>query len=101
MKRPPDRDDLDDVLAACDTELTALLLLCAHADLRIREALRMTTFDLAGQTLTVHGKGGKIRRVPLGKSVREAVRAATPKPDAPLFLWTYSQAAYRMRKACA
>lgn len=99
VKRPPYQGELEKVLEHCDSELSTLLLLCAHAGLRIGEALQVKTSDIAGKTLTVHGKGGKVRRVPLGKRVREALQALTPQADGHLFHWTYSQAAYRMRKA--
>ena len=99
VKRPPYQEELEEILYHCDQELTALLLLCAHAGLRIGEALQVKANDIAGNTLTVYGKGGKVRRVPLGKRVREALRQVTPKADGRLFHWTYSQAAYRMRKA--
>ena len=71
-----------------------------HAGLRIGEALQVKAADIAGHTLTVYGKGGKVRRVPLGKRVRGALREVTPQPGGHLFHWSYSQAAYRMRKAC-
>lgn len=101
IKRPPYQDELEAVLLSCDQELSALLLLCAHAGLRIGEALQVKAGDIAGNILTVYGKGGKLRRVPLGKRVREALREVAPQPDGDgrLFHWTYSQAAYRMRKA--
>lgn len=100
VKRPPYQGELEEVLQHCDPELSALLLLCAHAGLRIGEALQVKAGDVAGKTLTVHGKGGKVRRVPLGKRVREVLQEITPHADGRLFHWTYSQAAYRMRKAC-
>ena len=100
VKRPPYRDELEEILHSCDKELSALLLLCAHAGLRIGEALQVKAGDISGNILTVYGKGGKIRRVPLGKRVREALREVIPQTDNKLFYWTYSQAAYRMRKAC-
>ena len=99
VKRPPYQGELETVLLHCDPELSALLLLCAHAGLRIGEALQVKVGDIAEKTLTVYGKGSKVRRVPLGKRAREALHAVTPKKDSYLFHWTYSQAAYRMRKA--
>ena len=98
-KRPPYQDELDQILEYCEPRLRALLLLCAHAGLRIGEALQVNTGDIAGNILTVYGKGGKLRRVPLGKRVREALRGMVPQADGQLFAWTYSQAAYRMRQA--
>lgn len=99
VKRPPYQEELEDVLRHCTPELSALLLLCAHAGLRIGEALKVRVADISASTLTVYGKGGKVRRVPLGKRVREALRQVTPHADGHLFDWNYSQAAYRMRKA--
>jgi integrase/recombinase XerC len=52
----------------------AVLLLMYGAGLRIAEALSLTAADLPlGETLTVTGKGGKQRVVPLLPAVREAV----------------------------
>jgi integrase/recombinase XerC len=54
----------------------AVLLLMYGAGLRIAEALSLTAADLPlGETLTVTGKGGKQRVVPLIPIVREAVTA--------------------------
>jgi integrase/recombinase XerC len=70
----------------------AVLLLMYGAGLRIAEALSLTGADLPlGETLTVTGKGGKQRVVPLIPLVREAVAsyaARCPWPiekGAPLF----------------
>ncbi|WP_419816122.1 tyrosine recombinase XerC [Glacieibacterium sp.] len=55
---------------------TAVLLLMYGAGLRIAEALSLTGADLPlGETLSVMGKGRKIRVVPLLPQVREAVDA--------------------------
>lgn len=101
IKRPPYQDELEEVLTHCDQELQALLLLCAHAGLRIGKALQVSKTDIAGSTLTVYGKGGKLRQVPLGKRVRATLEQMVPQADKKLCHWTYSQAAYRMRKASA
>ena len=70
----------------------AVLLLMYGAGLRIAEALSLTGGDLPlGETLTVTGKGGKQRVVPLIPLVRDGVAAYArrcPWPlskDAPLF----------------
>lgn len=70
----------------------AVLLLMYGAGLRIAEALSLTGSDLPlGETLTVTGKGGKQRVVPLIPLVRSGVedylsRCPWPtSPDAPLF----------------
>ncbi|EYB67291.1 phage integrase [Deinococcus phoenicis] len=100
VKNPPYMAEIDDVLEHCEPRLAALLLLCAHAGLRISEALQVKAVDLQGTRVTVHGKGGKVRRVPLGKRVRAALGGLPPvRPDGSLFGWTYAQATYRMRKA--
>ncbi|GGM22603.1 tyrosine-type recombinase/integrase [Deinococcus aerophilus] len=99
-RRPPYRDELEQLLAACEPRLAALLLLCAHGGLRAGEALAVRTHDLEGARLVVHGKGGKLRRVPLSRRTREALVGLAPvDPDGRLFDWTYAQAAYRMRQA--
>lgn len=97
VKNPPYMREIDEVLAHCDVRLAALLLLCAHAGLRVSEALNVKTADIQGAQLTVHGKGGKVRRVPLGKRVRTALSGLPPvHADGRLFDWTYHQAKYRM-----
>ncbi|MBB5365219.1 tyrosine-type recombinase/integrase [Deinococcus humi] len=100
VKNPPYMREIDEVLQHCEPRLATLLLLCAHAGLRVSEALSVKTADIQGTTLTVHGKGGKIRRVPLGKRVRAAIAGLPPlRADGALFIWTYHQAKYRMSTA--
>lgn len=100
VKNPPYLREVDEVLGHCDARLGALLLLCAHAGLRVTEALNVKASDISGAQLTVHGKGGKHRRVPLGRRVRTALQSLFPvQPDGSLFDWTYPQAQYRMRRA--
>ncbi|WP_104992170.1 tyrosine-type recombinase/integrase [Deinococcus sp. NW-56] len=100
VKNPPYLREIDDVLAHCDPRLAALLLLCAHGGLRAGEALGVRADDLQGGTVTVRGKGGKVRRVPLGRRTRTALAGLSPlRADGTLFEWTYAQAAYRLRQA--
>jgi integrase/recombinase XerC len=102
VKNPPYGPELDAVLnsLAGDPRLTALLLLCAHAGLRITEALSVRAAEVTGPRLSVKGKGGKTRVVPLGRRARAALSALSPlDSDGRLFDWTYHQAAYRLRKA--
>ncbi|MFC3606036.1 tyrosine-type recombinase/integrase [Deinococcus soli (ex Cha et al. 2016)] len=100
VKNPPYMREVDDVLPHCDARLAALLLLCAHAGLRVTEALNVKVSDFQGGQLTVHGKGGKVRRVPLGRRVRTALQGLAPlTPDGRLFDWQYHQVQYRMRQA--
>lgn len=102
VKNPPYQEELEDVLTACEPRLAALLLLCAHSGLRIGEALAVRRGDIRGQQLTVHGKGGKRRMVPLGRRVRAALVDLSPTrlPDG-YFEWTYSQASHLMKATFA
>ncbi|PTA66395.1 tyrosine-type recombinase/integrase [Deinococcus arcticus] len=100
VKNPPYMREIDEVLSHCDARLAALLLLCAHAGLRVSEALAAKVSDIQGTQLTVRGKGGKVRRIPLGKRVRMAVAGLSPAQiDGRLFDWSYHQAKYRMSLA--
>lgn len=77
-----------DWIAKRDAAIFALLY---GAGLRLAEALALTTSDVAGDALTVRGKGGRQRRVPLLPFVRAAIetyRSAMPFPaeaGAPIF----------------
>ena len=63
----------------------AVLLLMYGAGLRIAEALSLTARDLPlGETLTITGKGGKQRVVPLIPLVRDAVAAYVARCPWPL-----------------
>lgn len=100
VRNPPYMTEVEDVLPHCSPTLAALLLLCAHAGLRIGEALGVRAGDVQGRVLVVRGKGGKVRRVPLGARVRAAL-ADLPILDANgrYFEWDYGQASYRLQKA--
>ncbi|UMM63881.1 tyrosine recombinase XerC [Aristophania vespae] len=71
----------------------ALFTLLYGAGLRISEALSLTIADLkrsGGETLLIHGKGGKERFVPLlpkvGQSLNDWLKVhPSPHPTAPLF----------------
>nr|WP_246580984.1 site-specific integrase [Deinococcus aestuarii] len=105
VRNPPYGPEVDAALEHCEPWLAALLLLCAHAGLRVGEALGLLGGDLSPgpsqpARVTVRGKGGRVRTVPLGRRVRAALAALPPPaPDARLFEWTYGQATYRMGKA--
>ncbi|MHA0039981.1 tyrosine-type recombinase/integrase [Deinococcus sp. PESE-13] len=100
VKNPPYLREIDAVLEQCDPRLAALLLLCAHAGLRASEALAARQSDVEGQTLVVRGKGGKVRRVPLGARVRRALGILSPvSAEGHFFDWDYGQATYRAAKA--
>jgi len=76
-KRSPYREEeVTALLEQADLRMKALLLLCAHGGLRISEALALTWDDIqltAGELLVQSGKGGKQRRVVLGKSLIQAL----------------------------
>ncbi|WP_424952821.1 tyrosine-type recombinase/integrase [Deinococcus sp.] len=100
VKNPPYRQEVDAALEQCGPRLAALLLLCAHAGLRITEALGLKTTDLQGSRVTVTGKGGKTRIVPLSRRLRAALQGVVAVNGAGnLFDWNYAQASYRMQKA--
>ncbi|WP_237725057.1 tyrosine-type recombinase/integrase [Deinococcus alpinitundrae] len=100
VKNPPYLTEVDLVLPHCDAPLAALLFLCAHAGLRVSEALAVKQSDVQGKMLVVHGKGGKVRRVPLGARTRQALQRLIPvNAYGQYFEWDYGQATYRARKA--
>lgn len=98
VKSPPYLAEIKRVLPHCTPKLTALLLLCAHSGLRVSEGLAVRPSDVQGRDLTVRGKGGKVRVVPLGRRVREAL-AQLPQ-DAPYSTdLIYNTAARQLRRA--
>jgi integrase/recombinase XerC len=89
---PDDAANLADGVASMASEQwigardRAALLLMYGAGLRIAEALSLTAADLPlGETLTVTGKGGKQRVVPLLPVVRAAVADYAGRCPYPLF----------------
>ena len=75
-------------IVARDAAALGLMYGCG---LRISEALAVTGDDLAGDTLRVTGKGGKVRLVPMLDAVRAGVEGYRrlcpwkPKPGEPVF----------------
>ncbi len=93
VKRPPyQRGTVEAMLEVADPTAAALLLLCAHAGLRVREALLLTweTVDLTRRLARVKGKGGKERVVPLSPALCERLQAL-PRSGGP-FVLPYSGA---------
>lgn len=78
VKRPPySEDELHDVLRVADTQARFLLLLTAHAGLRISEALALKWDDLderARRITVTSGKGRKSRVVAMSTSLTRATR---------------------------
>lgn len=106
VKNPPYRADfIQAMLAEADVQERALLLLMAHAGLRIAEALavRWEDLDLVNRRLrVVHGKGDKSRVVPLSARLRAALEELQAGAGHPAgFLVTfraYSSAYERLQK---
>jgi integrase/recombinase XerC len=84
LPRVPSRDEARDLIEAADrddgplgTRDRAVLELLYGAGLRVSECceLREADVDLRRRTVTVLGKGSKVRRLPLGEPALDAVRA--------------------------
>jgi site-specific recombinase XerD len=91
-------DQVHRVLASCNTQTRtgrrdhAILLLLARLGLRAGEveALTLDDIDWIMGTLTVHGKGGKVRQMPLLHDVGKAIglylrKDRRPSPDRRIF----------------
>ncbi len=76
-RKPYDPDAVDRLIAQATAEDRVLLLLAAHAGLRVQEALDLTWPDInldSGQLTVVAGKGGKKRTVAMSASLVDALR---------------------------
>lgn len=66
--------DLERLLAVADPRERLLVLLGAHAGLRVSEACALRLEDLKGEKIVVRlGKGGKLRRVRASSRLRQAI----------------------------
>lgn len=101
--RPIDTDDLFDAMARCDDErVLAAMTLAAYAGLRAAEVAGAQRQDLRDGSITVRGKGGRVRLVPAhplvvgwfhaGQPYVVARRDGRPGPCAP---WLISQVVNR------
>lgn len=103
-RQPYSEGELEALLQQAGTVDRALLLLGAHAGLRVSEAtaLEWGDVDLAGRVLTVRsGKGGKSGRVVMSKTLAEALndlRQASPE-ERPL-PFTPTRARQRLEALC-
>lgn len=107
VKNPPYRADfIERMLEQADAQERALLLLLAHAGLRIAEALALVWADLdlpRRRLLVQHGKGDKARVVPLSARLREALEhwrtERAGRPTDRIFTFSaYSSAYERLQK---
>ena len=101
-KRSPYREEeVTALLEQADLRMKALLLLCAHGGLRISEALALTWDDVklaAGELLVQSGKGGKQRRVVLGKSLVQALEGVSS--EGAVIGGSYPAAVERLQRLC-
>lgn len=101
-RSPYTHEEVQSLLEHADGRMRALILLCAHAGLRISEALALTDKDISleGRELTVrHGKGGKHRRVVIGETLIRALKRL-PEQQGPLIGGSYPAAIERLRRLC-
>ena len=102
-KRSPYREEeVAALLEQADLRMNALLLLCAHGGLRISEALALTWADVhlaAGELMVQSGKGGKQRRVVLGRSLIQALEGVSS--DGAVIGGSYPAAVERLQRLCA
>lgn len=101
-RQPYSRDELERLLDRASPEDRAMVLLGAHAGLRVGEitALRWADVDLEAGELTTTGKGMKVRHVPLSASLTAALQEVGRSGDERIFPFTVSNARYRMRVLC-
>jgi len=106
--RPIATEDLFDAFAQCDDQrVTAAMTLAAYAGLRAAEVAAAQRRDLRDGSITVRGKGGRVRLVPAhplvvgwfraGHPYVVARRDGRPGPCAP---WLISQVVNRHLHAC-
>lgn len=102
-KREPYGDgEVEVLLSAAPDDLRVLLLLGAHAGLRLEEALRLAwvDVDLSARQLTVRaGKGGKTRRVRLSVSLAGALER-WGRGEGTLFGTSQTAARKRLARLC-
>ncbi|WP_026299098.1 tyrosine-type recombinase/integrase [Deinococcus aquatilis] len=102
-KRQPYTDAEVQALAdGGDPRMRVLVLLCAHAGLRVSEALALTWNDVqldARELRVLFGKGGKQRHVVFGETLRTALLAL--KSEGHVVGGSYPAAVERLQRLCA
>ncbi len=102
-RQPYPQDAVEALLAVGDARHHALVLLGAHAGLRATEIVRLRWQDinLVSGTAHVTGKGGKVRRVNLSRSLKEALEALRASAVGEWVIGGSPEAArLRLRRAC-
>ena len=101
---PYGNEEVSRLLAACDEACDRLLvLLCAHAGLRVSEAtaLRHEDISLAARRLIVQsGKGRKRRTAPLSKSLLQGLGEVSDPTGFVLPYRSSERARQRLRRVC-
>ena len=101
-RSPYTHADVEQLLQPAGPRDRALILLCAHAGLRVSEAIALTwdDVDLSQRVLMVRkGKGGKQRSVNLSARLIAALRALEPS-DGRILPWSDVRARARLRHVC-
>lgn len=74
VARPVPEDALEHALSNADQRTRLMILLAAHAGLRCAEIAAVHRSDLAGDLLTITGKGGKRRTIPVAGELLERLQ---------------------------
>ncbi len=101
-RSPSTHEEVQTLLDHAGEPMQALILLCAHAGLRICEALALTAKDISleGRELTVrHGRGGKQRRVVRGETLIRALKRL-PEQEGLLIGGRVTAAIEPLRRPC-
>lgn len=97
-RMPYQGTEINSLVNASPPTFRRLILMCAHAGLRISEALKVKPEDVAGEYLTVrNGKGGKARRVVLSKTLKESFEQAPLTAGDSM---TYQAARHTLKALC-
>lgn len=103
-RQPYSEDELQTLLAAAKPDMQAILLLGAHAGLRVSEIVSLVWADLDLGNAAVHvrsGKGGKARSAVMSVTLAEILRLLGPKQaDQRLFPVTDAAVRKRLRLLC-
>lgn len=103
-RQPYSEEDLQALLAAAEPDTRAILLLGAHAGLRVSELLALTWSDLdfGARVVKVRsGKGGKARRSVMSETLAQALRVlGGGQPEQRLFSISDVAVRKRLRVLC-
>jgi integrase/recombinase XerC len=86
LPKPASDDAFDRAMADPDPKLRSMLLLATYAGLRRAEIAHLRKDDITTTHIFVHGKGGKVRQVPIHPLLAEALAEQIKATDGP---WLY------------